>query len=65
MAPGQGGDVAHDLTLPDFEQADRIGDFWANQKTRSFGELLIDMEEEASGAGGRWVAAGDGAAVGG
>jgi hypothetical protein len=54
--PGQGGDVAHDLTLPDFEQADRIGGSCANPKSRSVGELLIDMEEETSGAGGRlWV----------
>jgi hypothetical protein len=30
----------------DFDRADRIGEFWANPNTRSFGELLINLEEE-------------------
>jgi hypothetical protein len=28
--------------LPDFERADRIGEFWS----RAFAELLIDCEED-------------------
>jgi hypothetical protein len=32
--------------LPDFEQADRIGEFWGYPKTRTFAELLIDCEED-------------------
>jgi hypothetical protein len=32
--------------LPDFERADRIGEFWGHSETRTFGELLIDLEEE-------------------
>ena len=32
--------------LPDFERADRIGEFWGNPKTRTFAELLIDCEED-------------------
>jgi hypothetical protein len=32
--------------LPDFERADRIGEFWGNPKTRTFAELLIDREED-------------------
>lgn len=32
--------------LPDFDRAERIGDFWANPKTRTFAELLIDCEED-------------------
>jgi hypothetical protein len=32
--------------LPDFERADRIGEFWGNPKTRTFDELLIDCEED-------------------
>jgi hypothetical protein len=28
--------------LPDFEQADRIGSYWGNPKTRTVAELLID-----------------------
>jgi hypothetical protein len=32
--------------LPDFDRADRIGEFWGHPETRSFGELLIDLEED-------------------
>jgi hypothetical protein len=32
--------------LPDFDRADRIGEFWGNPKTRTFAELLIDCEED-------------------
>jgi hypothetical protein len=32
--------------LPDFERADRIGEFWGHPETRTFGELLIDLEED-------------------
>jgi hypothetical protein len=32
--------------LADFERADRIGEFWGNPKTRTFAELLIDLEED-------------------
>jgi hypothetical protein len=32
--------------LPDFERADAIGSYWGNPKTRIFGELLIDCEED-------------------
>jgi hypothetical protein len=32
--------------LPDLDRADRIGEFWGNPKTRTFGELLIDLEED-------------------
>ena len=34
------------LMLPNFERADRIGEFWGNPKTRTFAELLIDCEED-------------------
>jgi hypothetical protein len=34
------------LTLPDFDRADGIGSYWGNLKTRTFGELLIDCEED-------------------
>jgi hypothetical protein len=30
--------------LPDFDRADRIGEFWGYRETRSFTELLIDCE---------------------
>ena len=32
--------------LPDFDRADRIGEFYGNPKTRTFAELLIDAEED-------------------
>jgi hypothetical protein len=32
--------------LPDFERADRIGEFGGHPESRSFGELLIDLEED-------------------
>ena len=28
--------------LPDFERADRIGEFWSYPESRTFAELLID-----------------------
>jgi len=31
---------------PDFETADRIGEFWSYPQTRTFAELLIDCEED-------------------
>jgi hypothetical protein len=41
------GDLVADvLMLPDFERADRIGEFRGNPKTRTFAELLIDCEED-------------------
>jgi hypothetical protein len=32
--------------LPDFERADRIGEFWSYPESRAFAELLIDFEED-------------------
>ena len=32
--------------LPDFERADRIGEFWNYPQSRAFAELLIDCEED-------------------
>ena len=32
--------------LPDFERADRIGEFWRYPESRPFAELLIDLEED-------------------
>jgi hypothetical protein len=36
----------HILMLPDFERADRIGEFWDYPESRAFAELLIDCEED-------------------
>ena len=32
--------------LPDFERADRIGEFWGYPESRAFAELLTDCEED-------------------
>ena len=32
--------------LPDFDRADRIGEFWAAQRAAPFAELLIDCDED-------------------
>jgi hypothetical protein len=32
--------------LPDFDRADRIGEFWGYPESRAFAELLIDCEED-------------------
>jgi hypothetical protein len=32
--------------LPDFERADRIGEFWSYPESRTFAEVLIDCEED-------------------
>jgi hypothetical protein len=32
--------------LPDFDRAERIGEFWGYPENRTFAELLIDCEED-------------------
>jgi hypothetical protein len=32
--------------LPDFDRVERIQSYWGSPATRSFGELLIDCEED-------------------
>jgi hypothetical protein len=39
-------ELLHVLRLPDFDRAERIGEFWSYPETRTFAELLIDCEEE-------------------
>jgi hypothetical protein len=38
--------LLHVLMLPDFERADRIGEFWGYPESGAFAELLIDCEED-------------------
>jgi hypothetical protein len=38
--------MLHVVMLPDFGRADAIGTFWGHLETRTFGELLIDLEED-------------------
>ena len=46
LGPAPRAELLHVLMLPDFDRADRIGEFWVNRKTRPFAELLIDCEED-------------------
>jgi hypothetical protein len=46
LGPAPRAELLRVLVLPDFERADRIGEFWGNPKTRTFAELLIDCEED-------------------
>jgi hypothetical protein len=39
-------ELLHVLMLPDFERADRIGEFWGCPESRTCAELLIDCEED-------------------
>jgi hypothetical protein len=53
LGPAPRAKLLHVLTLPDFERADKIGEFWSYPQSRAFAELLIDCEEDrnAPGAG--------------
>ena len=46
LGPAPRAELLHVLTMPDFERAGRIGEFYGNPKTRTFAELLIDCEED-------------------
>jgi len=46
LPPAARAELRHVLRLPDFDRADAIGTFWGHPETRTFGELLIDLEED-------------------
>jgi hypothetical protein len=46
LPPAPRAELLHVLMLPDFERADRIGEFWGYPESRAFAELLIDCEED-------------------
>jgi hypothetical protein len=46
LCPAPRAELLHVLMLPDFERADRIGEFWSYLESRAFAELLIDCEED-------------------
>jgi hypothetical protein len=46
LPPAARCELLHVLRLPDFDRAEAIGTFWGHPETRSFGELLIDLEED-------------------
>ncbi len=46
LPPATRAELLHVLRLPDLDRADAIGTFWGHPETRTFGELLIDLEED-------------------
>jgi hypothetical protein len=46
LPPAARAELRHVLRLPDFDRADRIGEFWGYPESRAFAELLIDCEED-------------------
>ena len=46
LGPAPRAELLHVLMLPDFERADRIGEFCGYPVSRAFAELLIDCEED-------------------
>jgi hypothetical protein len=50
-------ELLHVLMLPDFDRAERIGEFWGYPESRAFAEVLIDCEEDRNAPGARRDAA--------
>jgi hypothetical protein len=46
LPPAARAELLHVLRLPDVDRVERIGEFWGHPETRTFGELLIDLEED-------------------
>ena len=46
LPPAARAELLHVLMLPDFDRAERIGEFWSYPQSRTFAELLIDCEED-------------------
>src|SRR5262245_31826298 len=64
LPPAARAELLHVLRLPDFDRADRIGEFWASPETRSFGLAADRPGGGQVRQGGRvWVARRDGPAV--
>jgi hypothetical protein len=46
LGPAPRVELLQVLMLPDFERADRMGEFWGYPESRTFAELLVDCEED-------------------
>ena len=46
LGPAPRAELLHIPMLPDFERADRIGEFWSYSESRAFAELLIDCGKD-------------------
>jgi hypothetical protein len=51
LGPAPRAELLHVLMLPDYERARRIQLFYGNPQTRTFAELLIDLEESQDSRG--------------
>jgi hypothetical protein len=52
LGPAPRAELLRVLMLPEFDRAERIGEFWSCPQSRAFGELLIDCEEDRDAPGG-------------
>jgi hypothetical protein len=46
LPPAARAELLHVLRRPDFDRAERIGEFWSYPQSRTFAELLTDCEED-------------------
>lgn len=46
LPPAARAELLHVLRLPDLDRAEAIDTFWGHPETRTFGELLIDLEKD-------------------
>jgi hypothetical protein len=46
LGPTPRPELRHVLIVRYLERAERIGEFWSYPKSRTFAELLIDLEED-------------------
>ena len=56
LGPAPRAELLHVLMLPDFERADRIGEFWSYPESRTFTELLIDASRTGRSVSSRATA---------
>jgi len=64
LPPAARAELIHVLRLPDLDRVERIGRVLGEPRTRTFGELLIDLEEEPAAKAVIWgLLEGDGAEV--
>jgi hypothetical protein len=52
LGPAPRAELLHVLMLPDFQRADRIGEFWSYPESRTFDELLIELRGGPDAPGG-------------
>ena len=46
LGPAPRPELRHVLIVRYLERAERIGEFWSYPESRTFGELLIELEED-------------------